>query len=430
MSSKSFMLPVTLCTSVNQTIPFSVDSPTSVTIVLFAPSASSFKLAVRFPNGTVLNQAPQTTWMSLSDSGSNAAPGLAWVVANPPLGNWTLVMTPIKPKHSRSAQSEEPVRDLLPNAFVSVLNEGSSEEMFSHLSTYDLEKDQTVGVVSRIARGVMANVASDVRITSAVLDVIAPDSSRAVFNMLDDGRHSDGAPGDGVYGGHFNASLRGQYKATAILSGFHPSGTPFARSTSHLMQVVHDDVELAASGARLEVDEANQMVQVWVPVAGSSPNGTLYRSYAELHADLLPVAWAGGYTPKRCDARGSCFVVFSVHAQWFRDAGVPSVFDVSLRHVTLYDGGSSIPVSQRASLRVHKRSSSVFRLVSAMSKRAAGAPAFEAMLKGPRPAALRPEAVRRARAAANDTLPTLVLVHGWFEQREKIMFSSEQISFS
>jgi hypothetical protein len=101
-----------------------------------------------------------------------------------------------------------------------------------------------------------------------------------------------------------------------------------------------------------------------------------------------------------------------VHAQWFRNANVPELFAVSLRHVTLYDKSSNIPISQLAHLRVH--GSSVLSLISQLPSRFVSPPS-EAMLVGPRPAALSPEAVKKARSA-NTTLPSLVLVHGWCAQ--------------
>jgi hypothetical protein len=408
LSSKSSMAPLALSGVGVKTIPFAVDSSRGrVTIVFFSPLSSSCDFELRFPNSSVVNMAPSPTSLSLSDSGSNSAPGLSWVVEHPPTGNWSLLVSP------KPGRRLEPVQDFLPNAFITVMNEGSEEEIFSHLATYDLEKDQTVGVVSRIARGSLSEVASDVRITSAVLDVITPDAKRFLMNMADDGLHTDGAANDGVFGGHFNASLSGQYKATAILSGFMPNGAPFSRSTSHLMQVVHDDVELAASGAEFDVGQDN-MLTVRVPITGNSLTGTLYRGYAEIHADLIPVAWAGGFIPKQCDNKG-CFVVFQVHAQWFKDANVPATFDVVLEHVTLYDKNTNIPVSQRQSMRAHRRSSRPLALVASMPRRSAHSPPFEAMLKGTRPAALRPEAVRRARAT-NSTIPSLVLVHGWWDR--------------
>ncbi len=402
------MTPLSLGSTSSQTVVFSVDSSSAI-VVFFSPLTPDSTLTLRFPNSSVAAIPSEETSLSLSDSGSNAAPGTAWVLRNVPTGNWTLEVAPSKKKRVK-----EPVHDFLPNAMISVLNEGSEEEIFSHLATYDLEKDQTVGVVSRIARGSLTNVARDVVITSAVLDVITPDAKRFVTTMYDDGAHADGIAGDRVFGGNFNASVSGQYKATAILCGRFSDGTPFSRTTSHLMQVVHDDIELASSsGAEVDVG-ANGMITIRVPVSGSSLTGTIYRTYAEIHADLLPVAWAGGYTPKQCDAKG-CFVLFQVHSQWFQDASVPDIFDVVLKHVTIYDQMSNIPVSQRASIRARNRSTRVFSLIAKQPRRPVGAAPSEIMLKGPRPEALKPEAVRRVKLAGATT-PTLVLVHGWCAQ--------------
>ena len=176
------------------------------------------------------------------------------------------------------------------------------------------------------------------------------------------------------------------------------------------MQVVHDNVELAAGAAQLIVAQ-DHLLQLRIPVTGDSAPGTVYRVYAEVHADLVPVAWAGGMAAKQC-AGSVCFLEVELHAQWLRDAGADvNLFAIALQHVTVYDKNSNVPISQRLHMRVHQqRPAALAALVASLPLREKDAEATEEMLMGRRPLHLQ---MQRSR---NESLPSLVLVHGWCAQ--------------
>lgn len=405
LESFSSMLPLALSGDVFKA-SFAVDSLSRATVFFFSPLLSTYSVSLAFPNGTVVSADPEAASLPVSDSG-DGAPGLSWQFERPVRGNWSFLLR--RSGGKAHEQQTEPVHAMMPNAFLSVQNEGS-EAIVSHLSSYSLERGEMVGVVSRIARASESSPAAAMRaprVTHAELDVITPDSRRLLMRMHDDGLHADGAAGDGVYGGSFNATLSGLYKATAVLGGTMGDGSPFARSTTHLMRVVHDDVELALRDAQLTAEK--QLLQIRIPVTGNSAVDTVYRVYAEVQADLMPVAWAGGMAAKQCSGE-QCYLEVEVHSQWFKDAGITSsaLFGVSLQHVTIYDKDSNVPVSQRAHIKVRHEAAKLAAVLATLPTRGKAEPPTEAMLMGNRPARLRRGAAKR-----NATLPTLVLVHGW-----------------
>jgi hypothetical protein len=191
LESFSAMLPLAVGGPSFKTT-FPVDSEHKTTVVFFSPLLGQYSATLAFPNGTRVMQEPEEASFPVSDSGPSA-PGIAWVFDLPLPGNWTLLLT----QQSRP-QHDEPVRDMLPNAFLLVQNHGN-EMIESHLASYSLERGQLVGVVSRIAAGTEKRGPSQrgLRITRAELDVITPDSRRMLVQMLDNGMMDDGVAGDG-----------------------------------------------------------------------------------------------------------------------------------------------------------------------------------------------------------------------------------------
>ncbi len=188
------MLPLAVAGPAFKT-SFPVDSQHKATVIFFSPLLGQYGVALAYPNGTQVAQQPVSTSLPVSDSGP-AAPGIAWEFEEPSCGNWSLLLTQLSPRRGR--QHDEPVRGVMPNAFLLVQNHGN-ERIVSHLASYSLERDQLVGVVSRIADGAerRSGAARGLRITRAELDIITPDSRRLVVAMLDNGLLDDGAAGDG-----------------------------------------------------------------------------------------------------------------------------------------------------------------------------------------------------------------------------------------
>lgn len=424
------LLGVQLSSSVSRLV-VPVDSPRRLTVALFSPLSAHYSALLLLPDGS---SAPpvdkQLSSYPLSDSGSSAAPATAWTYEKPPLGNWTLVLSPL-PSLPLSF-SGEPVEHIHPNCFLLVWND-SEEQIESRLANYELEQDQAVGVVSTILLSSQPNaLRKSFSIDSAVLQVMFPDMSHATFPMYDDGKHDDGAANDGVFGGNFNATQRGLYKVSAVLGGTLDGSVPFVRSASHLMEVVNDDIALASVPAQLLSGASNATkLRLQVDVTGTSAPGSLYRAYAEVWAHHLmpkPVAWLGGYVEKQCETGGArCYVELELDAHWLKMAQVDLRKGLRLEHVYLSDYAAHVPLTQMAMIPVAPSPTDasskavLHNLVNLVSMLPRLHEPTESMRWGQRPAHLLPEAVeaRRAAAKANGTdLPNLVLLHGWCAQQQ------------
>ena len=407
--SNHAMIPLRLTPDATLTQDVLIDSAIRMTVALYSPLADDYTMELTMPDGT---RAPDVDEKSLSfplsDSGSSSVPGHGWVFDKPQLGHWTLKISP-KKAVSAARNPSEPVHDVKPNCFLVVHND-SPVKMHSHLASYSLEQDETVGVVSKLSKSSVVH--------RAELEVMFPDSTRQKFDMFDDGLHADGEAGDGTYGGSFNATQRGLYKVSPHLRGtLAASGLPFMRSVSHLMEVVQDDVELLDSPAQLRAADKEKFI-LRILVGGASQTGTMYRVYAEVWgAEDKAVAWVGGFYPKLCVEK-VCYLDVELDAHWIKRAGIEFFTSnaLELREVYVADYVAHVPLSEQKKLKVTMKSK--FHLASLVQSLPHVSEPTESMRWGRRPEQLVAKlAAKMNNSSLFASLPDLVLLHGWCAQQ-------------
>lgn len=265
-----------------------------------------------------------------------------------------------------------------------VLVEGDAD---TELASYQTHKRQLVG--ERLGIAAMLSVtgaAGEVvlgtdagRIERAKLRVNLPSGRVSEFPMFDDGRHDDGAAGDGVYGGFVPAKAAGDYLVQTVVEGFNRDGAPFVRTAEHSIPVIERDLDIAATKSALKAvrsDEAR--LAVAIPVTAEKKGGH-YRAIAEVwgrdgEGNEIAVAWIGGMTAVKGGR-----IELGLDEHWIALAGAQAPFE--LRNLRIEDPNHFIPLAAAKRIAIDLPALSV--------KKAPGEIVVdERMLMGPRPAQL------------------------------------------
>lgn len=281
-------------------------------------------------------------------------------------------------------------------AFI-LLEAGGPQRLESAQAAYNQTVGQSITLTARLtavdeAGATVAERAGQLQ--QAQLRVTSPDGQVSTVNMFDDGRHGDGAAGDGLWGGAFLAGKAGAWNAQVIAEGIAPEGHAFVRTAEHLIQVVAADVTLSRTGAVAVAGEGTQLT-LKLPV--STRSARHYRVFAEVwgtdgRGAQVPVAWistmskaVGGVLEAGLDSR------------WITAAGARAPFE--LRNVRLEDPDYFVTLSSaaRTALRVEALPAEASRAFTGVD---------ESMLMGPRPAGLQA-------SAAKGVGTKLLLVHGY-----------------
>ena len=282
-----------------------------------------------------------------------------------------------------------------------VLVEGQSD---TQLVSYQTHTKQLVGerigfvasLYGETETGEVLYAKAAGRVASATLRVTTPSGEVQNLPMFDDGRHSDGTAGDGIFGGDFLADKAGQYLAQVTVRGSNREGRPVIRSAEHPLPVVERSLSLASTKAAAASTVDGNRLNLNIPVAAEK-SGQHYRGYAEVWGTdesgaATPVAWVSGMvTPDKGN------VSFGLDTRWIALAGAQAPFE--LRNLRLEDpdyfvtlaGAARLPMSAPA-LSVKSRPSEIV--------------VDEAMTMGVRPASL-------ASSGEKGVGSRLLLVHGY-----------------
>lgn len=270
---------------------------------------------------------------------------------------------------------------------------------------YNNEKGNKIGLISYVtqqttwAQGSRPSTMVGGDVTFAEMEVFTPDGKEVDVPMHDDGLHADGVAGDGIYGASLVATQAGQYMANAVLEGVSPDGTPFIRSTEHIITVVDDPLEL--SGTATGVGNGNR-IDIYLGVNRVTSNK--YHAYAEVWGtndqnQPIPVCWIASML-NPLTYQGQPAIKLELDLNWAARANAKAPY--TLKNVYVQDSNSFVPISQKSSINVDMKSP-VNAIVSRILTK--GIPEItEEMLNGVRP----PMPVSNTTNACN-----LVLIHGY-----------------
>ncbi|WP_045738071.1 choice-of-anchor X domain-containing protein [Xanthomonas sp. MUS 060] len=337
---------------------------------------------------TVLTPSAQTGRLG---SGKAAVQTLDYQVDSAANGDWTLTL---------QADNNTAQRGY-------VLMEGDAR---TQLASYQsdrgqLQRGQRIGLTAMLSsidtQGAIAlGKAGAGRIDNAQLRVIAPDGTVSQWPMADDGRHNDGAAGDGVYAGDFPATATGTYVAQVVVHGHDASGQAFVRTSEHVLPVLDTTLRIAADTVAANAQPGTRLTLPIPMRTGGSQTPAHYRVLGELwgtghNGTAVPVAWLGGMIAPQ-DGR----LPLSLDERWIVRAGAQAPF--TLHHLRVEDPDNFVPLATRDTLALTLptlRSDSIAR----------GGAIDESMRMGERPATLR----TLDGTEPQGTGQQLVLVHGY-----------------
>lgn len=292
-----------------------------------------------------------------------------------------------------------------------VLAEGDDARRLASWRTGEAYAGGQVGVTALMDDGAAAVAATPrarqagaSRVASAQLRVTAPDGTVSQWPMYDDGRHEDGAAGDGQYGGGFAAPQPGTYLAQVIVRGT-AGGTGFVRTAEHVVAVVERSARLGTA-ATVAADTADGRLALGLPVALGARPAAHYRVYAEVwgtgrDGSPVAVAWVGGMVAPRTGT-----LPLGLDPRWIARAGAQAPFE--LRNVRIEDPDAFVVLDRSASLPLVVPASRV--LQAALRTGTGSAVAIDqSMRMGVRP--VQAQATVAASAAGTGT--HLLLVHGY-----------------
>ncbi len=368
-----------------------VDTADGVSFVLLSPQAENWRIDVKTPGErsrwSPLEKTPGVNVEKRVESfgyDGLAYPSIVYHIASrAPQGQWLVQIT--------SSQAGDGYL---------IVGAESSYRLYAHLADYNLAVGERVGLVAYIYD---ANAASSGEPTplsgvahQMALRVMLPAGDEVMVEMFDDGKHRDGAAGDGVFGGDFVARSAGLYKAQIVARGITPHGQAFLRTSQHIFPVISKRAMLGENVTVARADDVR--LTIGLPVRGLD-EGALVRVYAEVWGvddagKAAPAAWIGGLSQVQ---QGRLSILFD--SRWLSYAHIQPPLE--LRHVRLQDNATSIPLAMRSQLSLSLKSlpKAAVQPISQITPE---------MLVGPRPAQ-----ADVAPLTATASGGKLMLVHGY-----------------
>ncbi|MGW8276479.1 choice-of-anchor X domain-containing protein [Xanthomonas axonopodis] len=329
----------------------------------------------------------QRTLLGTAEHGTS---GMRYAVESARNGAWSLTLQSSSPVAQRGY----------------VLMEGDARtQLASYLRTRQQQVGQSLTLNALLsgndARGATLLTAQAGTIDQASLRVIDPQGGVRSLPMADDGKHGDGAAGDGVYGGTFQPTSEGTWIAQVIVHGHDQAGQPFVRTSEHVVPVVDTSLRLLGNALGARAAEGTRLT-IALPVAARGNAPSHYRVFGQVwgtdaKGKDVPVAWIGGMlTPQQGQLH------LSLDERWIARAGARAPF--TLRSLRIEDPDHYIPLVQAGALPLQVpalRRASLARASTAID---------ESMRMGTRPTAL---ASAMATAQPQAAGSQLVLVHGY-----------------
>lgn len=384
--SHAAMLPITFGADGAWRSQIAVDDAAGFKLLLLSPTAADWQLDVMMPDAGSVKWQKDSASAGVTaqeaavglDGVSHPAQAFTFDAARP--GLWQVMVT-------APAAVSGSVQGFL------VVSSQSPYRLYTYVNTQRLVVGQEIGLVASLFDQRQASdsakpaaLAGSIREASATLR--GPNGAIQTLRLADDGRHADGAAGDGVFGAIFVPSLAGDYTAQVTVTGATPEGAAFIRTGEHAFPILAANVSLSG-GAEARVADSMRLTVV-APVSGLAA-GQRVNAYAEVWSAGQPAAWIGGIVTS-----DGASVPLSLDGRWLALAGARGAFE--LRNVRVQDVDTSVVLAQVDQMALK---------MGSLPEAAKGAVAeiTEEMRMGPRPANL-------AKADAPNA-GRLLLVHGY-----------------
>jgi len=210
----------------------------------------------------------------------------------------------------------------------------------------------------------------------------------------------EGPKDDAVYGATIKAAEEGKYTAQVVMRGINPEGSPFVRTTEHLIEVVDHDFDLTKEArAKLVGNEAQ--FKLLLDDKALLVVGETFKAYAEVWEADKPIAWVSGMTTVTKE-NGKAFVPLHLNVQWLSHDSQEIKKPKYLRNVYIQHKETSVPISSALEMEVIYDNDEIFKQAAIHKFNGV---LTEEMLMGP-----RPEKYQFSKKKGNGKL---VFVHGY-----------------
>ena len=338
----------------------------------------------------------------IADDGSVTVPASVFLFNEQPTGDYKL--------NIKSTSTFDADEKSWPRVNLLLFND-SPLRVHTSINTYQLETGSKIGLHARVTEDEdyilgltspkpLANVVDD-----AVMEVLFPSGTEVDVEMHDDGMGIDLVANDGIFSAEIVASEAGEYLFTGFLEGELADGTPFVRSTEHLVRVIDDHNQFTGVATATKGKNANRL-ELLIEVTQQTE--TTYSAYAEVWGTSggkpVPAGWIGGLVEtEQVDGKNVLRMDFDLN--WANNAGVSAPF--TLRNAYIRCASAEAVVSTIDTIKVQMESdvhSHVQSHLEFLGKRGPVEPTEE-MLFGVRPAHII------ANSSAN--AGAVVLLHGY-----------------
>ncbi|MCA9968786.1 MAG: hypothetical protein KC425_01150, partial [Anaerolineales bacterium] len=370
--SRAALLPVTLEPAADGQWGWSgqlAADGTAVSLLLLAPDGANWQLALRAPDGRAVDMANTPGEAAAYGLEGMQVPGTLYQLSSLRPGAWTLDVTaPAAGAGYVMLASDSPV------------------QIYTHLTTHALLVGREIGLVTyafdetdAAESGAPAALAAA---QEATLRLQLPNGAQRETRMFDDGRHADGAAGDGVFGATFVPELAGSYRAQVLVRGAGSNGAEFLRSSEHVFPVLADALRLDAAQpvSALPLDANRLQLKLEGTLLAGLPGRVTAAAEVwgtDAAGQPVPVAWIGGLS-ETAVAEGRVTLPLTLDGRWIALAGAQAPFE--LRNVRVQDMATHVPLAQleRVPLQVRALPQGALAPIEA---------ATDDMRMGPRPAA-------------------------------------------
>lgn len=386
-------------------VAFPVDGSERFSVMLLAPQGG-WEASVQSPlarSASKLALAGASVARGEIGIGEQKVAGDLYTFDHPANGTWRIALTTDRP--AAKAAPEAPDGYLL----VSV---DSPLRLYAHLASYDLVAGRTVGLVAYAFDADQAENGEGKAprplagaLDKAVMRLTTPSGRMVSVPMFDDGRHRDGAAGDGVFGGLFEKAAAGTYVAQIEAAGVSPEGEAFVRSSQHVFPVVAPALVLARSAEARPVGHDLRFDLAVARLVRSEAVEARAEVWGTRDGRKVPVAWIGGMIEPETQA-GAVTLPLVLDGRWLELAGATAPFE--LRRVTVKDRDAHIPIASFGRLAVD-----TLGLPEPRAEKATGI--TDEMLHGPRPSEREMALANLSSDGAKAYIggKKLVLVHGY-----------------
>jgi hypothetical protein len=385
--SKSALIPVDLALDKSGRQSWRMELPVEraeLQVLLLAGEVHGWDLGLRGPSGQMYKAAELAAKVSPGEFGLEGErfPSELYQFGRLQKGGWSLEI---------SAPAGAPRKGFL------LIEGDAGTELSSHPAHLDFHAGGQIALTAQLSAEGKAGIVLGPQagqVDEASIRVTRADGRVEKIAMFDDGLHGDGAAGDGLFGGVFEAGDAGLLNAQVLVKGRSAAGVALLRTAEHVIPVVDADLDLGLEAVAVMAKSGGATrLGLRVP-ATSEKKGGHYRAVGEVwgrdaKGSELPIAWVGGMV----EVSGGAIEI-GFDERWIAKTGAQGPFE--LRNLRIEDADHFVTLARAERMPLAMS-------FSARKYSAAELEVDELMTQGPRPAELTSKGVGSR----------LLLVHGY-----------------